>query len=57
MSHVIFTRNPRSRGLFIMLASDGDNVMEYATEKEATEFAESRPVCKAWGYQIVEVGD
>lgn len=55
MSYVILTRNPRTRELIAIVGSDDDGIAEFRTEKEAAETAAKTTVCKAWGYDVIEV--
>lgn len=55
MSFVILTRNPRSRQLIAITGSDDDGLAEFKTEQEAADAAAKTTVCRAWGYDVIEV--
>lgn len=55
MGYVIMTRNPGSGRLIAVVDNDDCDISEFATEKEAVEAASNTTICKAWGYEIVEV--
>ena len=62
VSYIIVTRNPTSKKLMIIEEADpaaqynGAVIAEFATEDEAYEHAETLPVCRAWGAEIVPLG-
>jgi hypothetical protein len=53
MSFVILTRNPRTRQLIAITGED--EIAEFKTEEEAAEAAANTTICKAWGYDVIEV--
>lgn len=58
MAYIITTRNPSNKRLVIITYSDtrdNERVAEYKTERAARKVADNQVVCKAWGYEIVEV--
>jgi hypothetical protein len=61
MSYVILVRNPKNKKLFAV--TDGEDTgsfeycAEFGTEQEATDAAHDTTICKAWGYEVVEVAN
>lgn len=55
MSYIIVTRNPRVKKLVIVTDGDDNVPAEFKTEREAAEAASNTTICKAWGYDILEV--
>lgn len=55
MGYILLTRNPKNDRLIAIADDDHGNLAEFGTEIEASDAAHSTTVCKAWGYQIVEV--
>lgn len=55
MSFIIVTRNPRTKNLVIVTDGEDNVPAECATEAEAIESAHNTTICKAWGYDIIEV--
>lgn len=59
MTFILATRNPHNGKLLIVAEADDsypDLPAEFETEEKAIEAAANTTICKAWGYQIVEVG-
>lgn len=60
MGYVIVSRNPTNKRL-IAIVDSGDpdrgdeQIAEFKTEQEALDAAENTTICKAWGYQVVEI--
>lgn len=56
---IVATRNPRTRRIVIMHEGkrddDFDEIAEYPTEEAARQAAERTTVCRAWGYETLEV--
>jgi hypothetical protein len=52
---IIATRNPRTHRL-VVINNDDENVAEFSCESAAIHAAENTTICKAWGYEIIEVG-
>lgn len=53
---IIVARNPNTGKLVVI--NDGDDEgcpVEFDDEWKAIEVADNTPICKAWGYQIVEI--
>jgi hypothetical protein len=57
VSYILIVRNPRSKKLVPVLAEDNETIAEFATESDAAAVAMAVPICEAWGYQTVEVGE
>lgn len=55
MSFVILTRNPRTGQLIAIARSDDDEIAEFKTEREAVDAAAETTLCRAWGYDVIEV--
>jgi hypothetical protein len=55
MSYIIVTRNPRVKKLVIVTDGDDNVPAEFATEREALDAAGNTTICKAWGYDIIEI--
>lgn len=56
MGFIIVARNPRNRKLIVVTeGAEHDAVTELSTEGEAHKVAKYVVVCKAWGYQVLEV--
>lgn len=55
MSYIILTRNPRSKKLIPVVNDDGQTVAEFKSEAEALDAASDTTVCRAWGYDVIEV--
>lgn len=56
MGFIVLTRNPSNGAMIAITDSDiNDKLAEFATEAEASDAAANVPVCRAWGYQIIEV--
>lgn len=55
MGYIVVTRNPRTKTLIVITDFDGEEVAEFDHKDRATEAADGTTVCKAWGYQIVEI--
>jgi uncharacterized protein GlcG (DUF336 family) len=55
MGYIVTTRNPRSGKLVVIVENDEGDVSEFKTEDEANAAAAETTVCKAWGYQLVEI--
>jgi len=53
MNYIILTRNPGSN-MIVAIDDDGEIAM-FETEDDALACAHQQVLCKAWGYQIVEV--
>lgn len=54
-NYVIVTRNPLTKRLVLVMEDDGDNVAEFESEQDAMDAADNTTICKAWGYELVEV--
>lgn len=60
MSFIVVTRNPHSKRLVIIRAGDDDDdnlPAEYKSHLDAEEMARDQVLCRAWGYEIVEICD
>lgn len=59
MSCIIIVRNPQNQKLIAIengeTAGAGDVLAEWDTEDEAHEAAKTIPVCRAWGYDVLEL--
>jgi hypothetical protein len=55
MSFILTTRNPRSKKLVIISENDDGDPAEFKTESEALAAAAETTVCKAWGYDVIEI--
>lgn len=55
MSYILAFRNPRTKKLSV-ITDDNGNVEEFETEAAATQTAGNTMACRAWGYEIVEIG-
>ena len=63
VSYIIVTRNPTSQRLMVIQegaqfpdGTDDTVIAEFATEDEAYDRAETLPICRAWGAEIVPLG-
>lgn len=54
-SWIILTRNPATKRL-IAVVDDDERIAEFHTEEAAMDAADNTTVCKAWGYELMEVG-
>lgn len=54
MNFIILTRNPNGRGVLAIMGED-DSIMQFETREAAEKAASNQVLCKAWGYQIVEL--
>jgi len=54
MNYIIVTRNPNGKGVLAIMGED-DSVMQFETREAAEETASNQVLCRAWGYQIVEL--
>lgn len=54
-NYIIATRNPRTQKLVLVTNDDGETVAEFESESEAKNAADKTTICKAWGYEVVEV--
>ena len=55
MSYIIVSRNPRAKKLVIVTDGDDNVPAEFKTEGEAIEAAHNTTICKAWGYDVIEI--
>lgn len=58
MTFIITTRNPKTKRLVAIVADEEDSawtIAEFETEETAAEAASNTTLCKAWGYEVVEV--
>jgi hypothetical protein len=55
MNYIIVTRNPTTKKLAIITDGESDVPAEFEDEREAMDAADETPICKAWGYEILEV--
>lgn len=55
MSFILTTRNPRSKKLVVIVENDEGDPAEFKTMAEAIAAAGDTTLCKAWGYDIVEI--
>jgi hypothetical protein len=56
MGYIITCRNPRTKTLVIVMTDEDDpNPAEFNTEDEAHMAAHNTTICKAWGYEVIEV--
>lgn len=60
MGYVIVSRNPNNKRLIAIVdgadpESLDDRIAEFETEQEAIDAADNTTICKAWGYQVVEI--
>ncbi len=56
MSYIITTRNPATRKLVIICDLDNaDQPAEYESIKAAAAVAADIPICKAWGFDVIEI--
>lgn len=55
MGFIIVSRNPRTKNLVIVTDGEDNVPAECKTEEEAIDAAHNTTICKAWGYEIVEV--
>lgn len=58
MGYLIVTRNPRTKQAIAIMDGTSEydeRLAEFDTEEAANEAAANTTVCKAWGYQIVEI--
>lgn len=55
MSYIVVTRNPGTKKLIGITDFDDGEIAEFETEESASEAAANTTICKAWGYQIVEI--
>jgi hypothetical protein len=53
-NYIIATRNPRTKRL-VLVVDDDENVAEFESEQEAIDAADNTTICKAWGYELIEV--
>lgn len=56
MGYVIIIRNPSNKKLLAVTEEDGDAVAEFSSESEANDAAHETTVCRAWGFEVVEIG-
>jgi hypothetical protein len=61
ITYIIVTRNPTSKRLVVIeeAADTGDCavISEFDTEDEAYLHAEAIPICRAWGAEVLPVGE
>lgn len=55
MSYILLTRNPRVKKLVIVTDGDDNVPAEFESWDEARAAADNTTICKAWGYEIIEV--
>lgn len=51
---IVALRNPRN-GKVLTLMEEDETTSSFATEKEADRVAGESALCRAWGYQVLEV--
>lgn len=54
-NYILATRNPFTKRLVLVTEDDGENVAEFESEQEAMDAADNTTICKAWGYELVEI--
>lgn len=55
MTYILLSRNPRVNKLVIVTDGEDNLPAEFESEEEAIDAAHNTTICKAWGYQVVEV--
>jgi hypothetical protein len=55
MSFILVTRNPRNKKLVIVTDGDDNVPAEFKSEIEASDAASETTICKAWGYDVIEI--
>lgn len=56
MTFILVCRNPSNQHLLIITEGDAaDEPAEFVDRDAAVQAADNTPVCKAWGYQVIEV--
>jgi hypothetical protein len=53
-SYIIAIRNPRTNKL-VLVTNDDETVCEFESERDAMIAADNTSICKAWGYEVIEV--
>lgn len=59
MGYVIVTRNPRTKQAIAIVEGENgydEHMAEFETEELAEQAAANTTACKAWGFQIIEIG-
>lgn len=58
MTYIIVVRNPRTKRLrAILKEADGGVIAEFDTLELAREVARTHPLCRRWGFGVVEIND
>lgn len=55
MSYILVSRNPVANKLVIVTDGEDNIPAEFESEEEAIDAAHNTTICRAWGYDIVEV--
>lgn len=55
MGYIVVTRNPKNRKLIVVRDTDTEDPEEFETEDAAATAADGMMVCRAWGYQVLEI--
>lgn len=58
MGYVIITRNPHTKQAVAVVEGENgydEHIAEFETEEKALDAAHNTSICKAWGYQLVEI--
>lgn len=58
MSYIVVTRNPHTKRLVVITETDhrdNDLISEFPDDDAARAMAEKQVVCRAWGYDVLEV--
>jgi hypothetical protein len=55
LRYIVLIRNPSNKALDVIMAADEDRIVEFETEDAAEQWAAESKICRAWGYQVVQV--
>ena len=57
MTYIILTRDPRTKKLLAIDNPDQETVAEFPSEEMARDAAGTVPICRAWGFRIIDLGE
>ena len=55
INYIIVTRNPSTKRLALVMDESGEHVAEFESDQDAMDAANNTTICKAWGYEVLEV--